>query len=235
MAVGRGGGVAASGGGTGGGGGTPSPSLAARPVTTDEVVNLYNSTDWDNPDQTMTVTRTVDDGPVQAWGIQGEPYPRCVLVSSGFFLFGDGQSDPVVGALPSTSMGPSSNPNTGQMVFGTAIYAPQFMFGPGQNLVLQETDDPHGPGMTLLVRNLTIDEGAPGYEATMLTADDQDAIGNYVYDNQVAPALLNWAKGFINHGADPDVPRPPWFASYEWFGSVQPNNAIDGDTWVHST
>ena len=43
------------------------------------------------------------------------------------------------------------------------------------------------------------------------------------------------AKGFINHGDDADAERPPGFASVEWFGTVEPNNAVDGDTIVIHT
>ncbi len=41
-------------------------------------------------------------------------------------------------------------------------------------------------------------------------------------------------KGFINHADDADTVRPTGFASVEWFGSVEPSNAVDGDTWVNS-
>lgn len=39
------------------------------------------------------------------------------------------------------------------------------------------------------------------------------------------------AKGFIFHGADANAPRPDNFVSVEWIGSVQPLNAIEGDTF----
>jgi len=39
-------------------------------------------------------------------------------------------------------------------------------------------------------------------------------------------------KGFVNHGATAGTARPTGFASVEWYGSVQPTNAVAGDTWV---
>lgn len=42
-------------------------------------------------------------------------------------------------------------------------------------------------------------------------------------------------KGFVYHGADPNVARPAGYVSVEWVGSVTPVNAVDGDTWVDTT
>lgn len=42
-------------------------------------------------------------------------------------------------------------------------------------------------------------------------------------------------KGFVNHVADADVARPTGFASIEWLGSVEPNNAADGDSWIDTS
>lgn len=39
-------------------------------------------------------------------------------------------------------------------------------------------------------------------------------------------------KGFKEHGEDEDAVRPEGFASVEWLGSVEPENAIDGDSWI---
>lgn len=39
-------------------------------------------------------------------------------------------------------------------------------------------------------------------------------------------------KGFVNHGTNANATRPMGFASVEWFGSVQPLNAVNGDTLV---
>lgn len=42
-------------------------------------------------------------------------------------------------------------------------------------------------------------------------------------------------KGYRNHGANANRARPTGFASVEWQGSVAPNNAIDGDTWLDTS
>lgn len=42
-------------------------------------------------------------------------------------------------------------------------------------------------------------------------------------------------KGFVNHGATAGTARPTGFASIEWCGSVEPTNAVNGDTWVNTT
>jgi hypothetical protein len=47
-----------------------------------------------------------------------------------------------------------------------------------------------------------------------------------------AAFLLAYGKGYVNHGSDPSAVRPEGFASVEWVGSVEPENIIDGDTWV---
>jgi hypothetical protein len=44
--------------------------------------------------------------------------------------------------------------------------------------------------------------------------------------------LAAYGKGKIHHGNNPDIVRGTDFASYEWEGTVEPLNAIDGDTWV---
>lgn len=38
-------------------------------------------------------------------------------------------------------------------------------------------------------------------------------------------------KGFVNHGAIASTARPAHYASVEWFGTVEPDNWVDGDTW----
>lgn len=41
-------------------------------------------------------------------------------------------------------------------------------------------------------------------------------------------------KGFVNHGSTASTPRPDGYASIEWYGSVEPNNMANGDTWVQT-
>jgi hypothetical protein len=48
----------------------------------------------------------------------------------------------------------------------------------------------------------------------------------------VAPATLTASgKGFVNHGATAGTARPTEYASIEWYGTVEPTNWVDGDTW----
>lgn len=47
--------------------------------------------------------------------------------------------------------------------------------------------------------------------------------------------LAQYAKGTINHGATAGTTRPANYVSVEWHGSVQPTNAITGDTWIDTT
>lgn len=41
-------------------------------------------------------------------------------------------------------------------------------------------------------------------------------------------------KGFVNHGAVAGTARPTGYASIEWVGSIEPTNAVNGDTWVNT-
>jgi hypothetical protein len=41
-------------------------------------------------------------------------------------------------------------------------------------------------------------------------------------------------KGYVSHGNAAGTPRPPGYVSVEWIGSVEPANAVDGDTWVNT-
>lgn len=42
-------------------------------------------------------------------------------------------------------------------------------------------------------------------------------------------------KGFVNHGATAGTVRPSGYASIEWVGSVEPTNAVDGDSWIDTS
>ena len=39
-------------------------------------------------------------------------------------------------------------------------------------------------------------------------------------------------KGYVKHGVDASASRPPDYPSVEWHGSVEPENAVEGDTWI---
>lgn len=42
-------------------------------------------------------------------------------------------------------------------------------------------------------------------------------------------------KAVVQHGAVAGTARPSGFGSVEWIGSVEPTNAVDGDTWVDTS
>jgi hypothetical protein len=66
-------------------------------------------------------------------------------------------------------------------------------------------------------------------------------------DGTLAPAAVEEAgaasaadiaangKGYVSHGSTAGTARPSGFASVEWQGSVEPTNAINGDTWVDTS
>lgn len=41
-------------------------------------------------------------------------------------------------------------------------------------------------------------------------------------------------KGYVNHGEEAATARPEGFASIEWQGSVEPENAENDDTWIET-
>lgn len=49
----------------------------------------------------------------------------------------------------------------------------------------------------------------------------------YTLESQITAS----GKGFVNHGATAGTARPTGYASIEWFGTVEPTNWVDGDTW----
>lgn len=59
-------------------------------------------------------------------------------------------------------------------------------------------------------------------------ADDHDHDSDYV----ALATLSSAGKGVVAHGATAGTARPSGFASIEWIGSVEPTNAVDGDTWI---
>ncbi len=46
--------------------------------------------------------------------------------------------------------------------------------------------------------------------------------------------MVQSVKGYVNHGTNANAARPGGFISVEWFGSISPNNAINGDTWINT-
>lgn len=52
---------------------------------------------------------------------------------------------------------------------------------------------------------------------------------------QMASVISGNGYGIVNHGATADTARPSGFAYIHWVGSVEPTNAINGDTWVDTS
>lgn len=46
--------------------------------------------------------------------------------------------------------------------------------------------------------------------------------------------LDSTVKHVVNHGATASTARPTGVLSVEWIGSVQPTNAVNGDTWINT-
>lgn len=47
----------------------------------------------------------------------------------------------------------------------------------------------------------------------------------------LAQRLTDSVKGFVNHGSTAGTARPSGYVSVEWYGTVEPTNAVEGDTW----
>lgn len=83
-----------------------------------------------------------------------------------------------------------------------------------------------------------------------LTADDRGAQGTTEVSHSAGVKVVHTllahniiaadkvaatGKGWVNHGSTAGTARPSGFASVEWYGSVEPTNAIAGDTWIDTT
>ena len=60
--------------------------------------------------------------------------------------------------------------------------------------------------------------------------DSGDVAGRF---DDIDSTTADTGKGFVNHGSVASTARPSGFASIEWFGSVEPDNMADGDTWIN--
>lgn len=67
-----------------------------------------------------------------------------------------------------------------------------------------------------------------------IDVDDTDP-ANPIVSSTTSLDLSVAGKGFIAHGSTAGTTRPAGFASVEWFGTVEPLNWIDGDTWIDPT
>lgn len=82
--------------------------------------------------------------------------------------------------------------------------------------------------------------GAPGTldtlnEIALQLSSDESAVASIISAMTGKSSEITRAasgKGYVNHGAVSGTARPTGYASIEWVGSIEPTNAIDGDTWV---
>jgi hypothetical protein len=89
---------------------------------------------------------------------------------------------------------------------------------------LSDTDDAHDASAISYA-------GGTGMSATNV----ETAIDELATEKADASVLLTNGKGYVNHGGVAGTARPSEFASIEWHGTVEPTNAIDGDTWIDTT
>jgi hypothetical protein len=59
--------------------------------------------------------------------------------------------------------------------------------------------------------------------------------GSRWYTVVESAVLSGNGKGYVNHGSTAGTARPSGFASVEWYGSVEPSNMANGDTWIDTS
>ncbi|MEX0668128.1 MAG: hypothetical protein WD061_00090 [Candidatus Saccharimonadales bacterium] len=67
---------------------------------------------------------------------------------------------------------------------------------------------------------------AENVQAALEELDTNVAAGNTTY------SAIGATLARVNHGTDPSVPRPIGYAAVQWYGSVEPNNWVNGDEWI---
>ncbi len=85
-------------------------------------------------------------------------------------------------------------------------------------------------------------QSSDGTNDTIAAADVTNAgvMTTTMYDEHVVNnAKVTYSKtnvkGHIEHGGTAGTGRPSGFTSVEWVGSVEPTNAVNGDTWINTT
>jgi len=66
------------------------------------------------------------------------------------------------------------------------------------------------------------------------SSDGKDHSDVVINNAKVSYTKTN-VKGHIEHGSTAATSRPSGFTSVEWVGSVEPTNALNGDTWINTT
>lgn len=80
---------------------------------------------------------------------------------------------------------------------------------------------------------IPIPEGAEGIFVE--TGNGLSQTGAGTEDDPLVFTISANVKGFVNHGATAGTARPAGFTSVEWYGSVEPTNAVNGDTWTDTS
>ena len=78
----------------------------------------------------------------------------------------------------------------------------------------------------------TLTKASVGLANTDNTSDAAKPISTATQTALNGKASLSATKGYVSHGSTASTPRPSGYTSVEWHGSVQPSNAVAGDTWV---
>lgn len=71
----------------------------------------------------------------------------------------------------------------------------------------------------------------PEFTTDMATQAELDSVEA---SSVTAAELEANGKGYAPHGEEAAYARPEGFASVEWHGSVEPENAVEGDTWIEA-
>ncbi len=164
----------------------------------------------------------------------------------GLFPYGNGTADLGSGAFKWRSLILSENITlTGNISLGGTVDGIDIATDVAAN-TLKETDVDHNvtTNLSLGAVNATtmIVASSDGTDCTLIEADTTDAglLGSDKWDEIVANSTKTSytktnVKGHVFHNSTAGTSRATGFTSVEWVGSVEPNNAVNGDTWIDTT
>lgn len=195
---------------------------------------------------TIVVRESAARGPTGAQGPQGDVGPQGETGPQGE----PGADSTVPGPQgeqgPTGPTGPQGDPGADSTVPG-----PEGPAGPagatgatgatGEASTVPGPAGPTGatgpPGVVAATPPATYNAGTQTVGVDVGTGAAQAAAGNHAHPGTyVALSVIDASgKGFVNHGATASTTRPSGYASVEWYGSVEPTNAVTGDTWVDIT
>lgn len=93
------------------------------------------------------------------------------------------------------------------------------------------TIDPSSTGKVII--NSAFD--VQGNITTTGTVDGIDIATDVAANTSKVSYTKTNVKGHIEHGGTAGTGRPSGFTSVEWIGTVEPSNAVNGDTWIDTT